>query len=57
MFEDDVEYFQDLDQLYDDLPSLPERIKSKSVANLCVICTIRKYVPHIRTLKDALNID
>ena len=48
----DVQYLENLHELYNDLPYLPERMKIEKVANLH---DKTEYVIHIRKLKQALN--
>ena len=52
----DIDYHKKLFNLHKDLPFLPERKKIEKVEKL--ICSIedkKKYVIHIRVLKQALN--
>ena len=52
----DVEYPKHLFSLHSDLPFLPERSKIKNFNKL--VCSVRdkkKYIVHIRALKQALN--
>ena len=56
IFEVDVKYSKRLHDLHSDLPFLPKRIKIDKCKKL--VCNLRnkkKYVVHIRSLKQALN--
>ena len=56
ILEVDVKYPRRLDDLHSDLPFLPKRIKIDKCKKL--VCNLRnkkKYVVHIRPLKQALN--
>ena len=46
---------KEVHEFHNDLPFLPERMRNKKRHNLFVICLIKKYVAHIRTLKQVLN--
>ena len=53
ILEVDVKYLRKLNNIHSDLPFLPKRMKKK---NSCVIYLIKKkYVVHIKSLKQALN--
>ena len=55
-FEVDVDYLKELSNLHKDLPFLPERKKINNVEKLiCDVEDKKKYVIHIRALKQALN--
>ena len=54
ILEVDVKYPKKLFTGHKDVSYLPERKKSKNVISLFAICKIKKYVVHIRTLKQAL---
>ena len=52
----DIDYQKKLFNLHKDLPFLPERKKVEKVEKLiCSIENKKKYVIHIRALKEALN--
>ena len=51
----DIEYPRELHDLQSDLPFLPKKLKLISATSLCAICIIKKYVVHIRALKQALK--
>ena len=52
----DVQYLEKLRELHNDLPFLPERMKSEKVERLVVnLYDKTEYVIHIRNLKQALN--
>ena len=52
----DVQYFETLHELHNDLPFLPERIKIEKVEKLVTnLHDETEYVIHIRNLKQALN--
>ena len=52
----DVQYFETLHELHNDLPFLPERIKIEKVEKLVTnLRDATEYVIHIRNLKQALN--
>ena len=56
ILEVDVKYLKKLHDLHSDLPFLPERMESDKYKKL--VCNLRnkkKYVVHIRSLKQALN--
>ena len=56
IFEVDVKYPKRLHELHSDLPFLPERMEIKKCKKLvCNLYNKKKYVPHINTLKQALN--
>ena len=56
IFEVDVEYPKNLHKLHSDLPFLPEKTKIGKVKKLvCNIEDKKKYVIHIRALKQVLN--
>ena len=56
ILEVDVKYPRKLHDLHNDLPFLPKRIKIDKCKKLvCNIRNKRKYVVHIRSLKEALN--
>ena len=56
IFEVDVKYPKRLPDLHSDLPFLPERMKiDKCKKLLCNLRNKKKYVIHIRSLKQALN--
>ena len=56
MLEVYVEYPKNLHGLYSDLPFLPERMKSDKCKKLvCNLYDKKRYVVHIRSLKQALN--
>ena len=56
ILEVDVTYPKNLHGLHEDLPFLPERIKiGKCKRLVCNLCDKKKYVVHIRSLKQALN--
>ena len=44
-----------MDELCNDLPFLPDRMKIEKVKNMLSTCMIKEYVIHIRSLKQALN--
>ena len=55
-FEVDIDYPKELLNLHKDLPFLPESKKVNKVEKLiCDIEDNKKYVIHIRTLKQAIN--
>ena len=52
----DVQYLEKLDDLHNDLPFLPERMKIEKVRKLIANFHDKtEYVTHIRNLKQALN--
>ena len=52
----DVQYIEKLQELHNDLPFLPERIKFDKVEKLVANLHIKtEYVIHIRNLKQAVN--
>ena len=51
----DVQYFEKLHKLHNDLPCLPERMKIEKVEKLTANYTIKMNVIHIRNLKQVLN--
>ena len=52
----DIEYPKHLFSLHSDLPFLPERSKIKNFNKyVCSVCDKKKYIVHIRALKQALN--
>ena len=56
IFEVDVKYPRRLNDLHSDLTFLPKRMKSDKCKKLvCNLCNKKKYVVHIRSLKQALN--
>ena len=56
IFEVDVEYSRNLKNLLNDLPFLPVRMKVKKWNRLvCNQYKNKKYIGHIRTLKQTLN--
>ena len=56
IFEVDVKYPRRLQDLHSDLPFLPKRIKIDKCKKLvCKLRNEKKYVVHIRSLKQALN--
>ena len=56
IFEVDVEYPKNLHDLHSDLPFLPERAKTNKCNKLvCNLYDEKKYVIHVRSLKQALN--
>ena len=56
IFEVDVKYPKKLHDLHSDLPFLPKRMKIVKCKKLvCNLCNKKKYVVHIRSLKQALN--
>ena len=56
IFEVDVEYPKNLDDLHSDLPFLPERMKIiKRNELVCDLYDKNNYVVHIRSLKQALH--
>ena len=56
ILEVDVKYPRKLQDLYSDLPFLTKRMKTdKSKKLVCNLRTKRKYVAHIKSLKQALN--
>ena len=56
IFEVDVEYPKNLQDLHSDLPFLPERIKiNKCNKFVCNLYDENNYVVQIRSLKQALN--
>ena len=55
-FEVDIDYPKELFNVHKDLPFLPESRKVNNVENLiCDIEDKKKYVIHIRALKQAIN--
>ena len=54
-FEVDVQYPEKLQELHNDLPFLPERMKIKKVEKLVANLHKTEYIIHIRNLKQALN--
>ena len=55
-FEVDVQYPENLHNLHNDLPFLPERMKIEKVEKLLAnLHDINEYVIHTRNLKQALN--
>ena len=58
IFEIDVKYLKKLHDLHCDLPFLPERMEiNKSKKLVCNLYNKKKYVVHINSLKQALNMD
>ena len=56
ILEVDIEYLKKLDNLHDNLPFLPKRIKIEKCNNfVCNLYEKNKYVAHMRTLKQELN--
>ena len=56
ILEVDVKYHRKLHDLYSDLPFLPKRIKIDKCKKLvCNLHNKKKYVAHMRSLKQALN--
>ena len=56
IIEADIEYPKHLQSLYSDLPCLPQRMTIDRCKNLvCNLYDKKKYVDHIRSLKQALN--
>ena len=56
IFEVDIEFPKDLQNLHSDLPFLSERMKIKKCNKLvCNLFDKKEYVVHIRVLKQALN--
>ena len=56
IFKVDTEYPKRLENLHNDLPFLPERMKIKKCKKLvCNLYDKNNYVAHVRTLKQALN--
>ena len=56
IFEVDVKYPKELHDLYSDLPLLPERMEINKCKKLvCSLHDKKKYVVHIKSLKQALN--
>ena len=56
IFEVDVKYPKKLYELHSDLPFLPERMKINKCKKLvCNLYNKKKYVAHIKSLKQALN--
>ena len=56
IFEVDVKYPRRLHDLHNDLPFLPKRMKIDQCKKLvCILRYKKKYVVHIRSLKQALN--
>ena len=56
ILEVDVKYPRKLHGLHSDLPFLPKRMKIDKCKKLvCNLCNKKKYVVHIRSLKQALN--
>ena len=56
IFEVDVKYPKNLNDLHSDLPFLPERMKiNKSSKIVCNLYDQNNYVVHIRSLKQALD--
>ena len=56
ILEVDVKYQKKLHDLHSDLPFLPKRMKIDKCKELvCNLCNKKKYVVHIRSLKQALN--
>ena len=56
IFEVDIEFPKDLQNLHSDLPFLSERMKIKKCNKLvCNLYDKKEYVVHIRALKQALN--
>ena len=52
----DVEYPKELHDLHSDLPFLPEKMKiNKHDKLVCVLYNKKRYVAHIRNIKQALN--
>ena len=51
----DVEYPKDLHNFHSNLPFLSGRMENKKCNKLHAVCMIKKYVVHIRPLKQALN--
>ena len=55
-FEVDVQYFEKLHELHNDLPFLPERMKIEKVEQLVANSHYKTgFVIHIRNLKQVLN--
>ena len=56
ILEVDVEYPKNLSYLHNDLPFLPERIKTNKCSKLiCNLYDKNNYVAHIRSLQQALH--
>ena len=56
IFEVDVKYPKELHDLHSDLPLLPERMEINKCKKLvCSLHDKKKYVVHIKSLKQALN--
>ena len=56
IFEVDVEYPKKLHETHNDLPFLSERMKMKKCFKVfCNMYDVKKYVAHIKTLKQTLN--
>ena len=56
ILEVDVKYPRKLHNLHSDLPYLPKIMKTDKCKKLvCNLCNKKKYVVHIRSLKQALN--
>ena len=56
IFEVDVKYPKELHDLHNDLPFLPERMEINKCKELvCNLYDKKKYVEHIKSLKQALN--
>ena len=56
ILEVDVKYTKNLHGLHEDLPFLPERMKTGKCKKLvCNLYDKKSYVVHIRSLKQALN--
>ena len=51
----DVWYLKDLRGLHSYLPFLSETMKICKAITLYAICMIKKYIAHIRSLKEALD--
>ena len=52
----DIKYSKKLHDLHSDLPFLPKRMKiDKCKKLMCNLCNKKKYVVHIKSLKQALN--
>ena len=42
ILEADVEYFNEIRELHNELPFLPERMEIEKCKNVCVICVIKR---------------
>ena len=57
ILEVDVKYLKKLHNLHSDLPFLPERMEINKCKKLvCNLYNKKKYVVHVNTLKQALNL-